>query len=111
MPPQTVIGSLASVTKKKIVKMKVEHSVEYIDWPLTDKRMDLVWDEVEDRRDCIRIHFDPEEQNKRAGARYRRIANVEELKVAFVNYLRENKSEMLECKVEKCRHDRGYKVI
>jgi hypothetical protein len=106
-----VIGSLASVTKKKIVEMMVEHSVKYIDLPLRDKRMELVGDKAEDHRDCIRIHFDPEEQNKQTGARDPRIANGEELKVAFVNYLCDNKPEMLECKVEKCLHDRGYKVI
>jgi transposase len=55
--------------------------------------------------------LDPEEQNKRAGARYPRIANGEELKVAFVSYLRDNKPEMLECKVEKFLHDKGFKVI
>jgi ribosomal protein L30E len=32
-----VIGSLASVSKKKIVEMMVEHSVKYINLPLTDK--------------------------------------------------------------------------
>jgi transposase len=73
--------------------------------------MELVGDKVEDRSDCIWIHFNPKEQNKRAGARDPRIANGEDLKVAFVNYLRGNKPEMLECKVEKFLHDRGYKVI
>jgi transposase len=106
-----VIGSLVSVSKKKIVDMMVEHSVEYIDLPLTGKRMELVGDKVEDRGDCIRIQFDPEEQNKRARARDPRIANGEELKVALVNYLRDNKPEMLECKVEKFLHDKGFKVI
>ncbi len=73
--------------------------------------MELVGDEVEDRGDCIRIQFDPKEQKKQAGARDLRIANGEELKVAFVNYLRDNKPEMLECKVEKFLHDKGFKVI
>ena len=59
-----VIGSLASVSKNKIVDMMLEHSVEYIDLPLTDKRMELVGNEVEDRGGCIRIQFDPEEQKK-----------------------------------------------
>jgi transposase len=106
-----VIGLLASVSKNKIVNMMAGHSVEYIDLPLTDKRMELVEDEVEDRGNCIRIQFDPEEQKKRAGARDPRIANGEELKVAFVNYLRDNKPEMLDCKVEKFLHDKGFKVI
>ena len=102
---------LAYDSKKKIVDVMVEYSVEDSDLHLTDKRMELVGDEVEERGNCIRIQFDPEEQNKRAGARDPRIANGEELKVAFVNYLRDNKPEMLECKVEKFLHDRGYKVI
>jgi transposase len=106
-----VIGSLASVSKKKIVEMMIEQGIEYINLPLTDKRMKLVGDEEEDRGDCIWNGFDWEEQNKRAGARDLRIANGEELKVAFMNYLRDNKPEMLVCKVEKFLHDRGYKVI
>jgi transposase len=67
--------------------------------------------EVEDHGDCIRIQFDPEEQKQRAGARDPRIANGEELKVAFMNYRRDNKPEMLECKVKKFLHDKGFKVI
>jgi hypothetical protein len=73
--------------------------------------MELVGDKVEDRSDCIRIYFDPGEQNKQARARDPRISNGEELKVPFVNYLCVNKPEMLECKVEKFLHDRGCKVI
>ena len=69
-----VTGSLASVSKKKIGYMMVEHGVEHIDLPLTDKQMELDGDEVEDRGDCIGVQFDPEEQKKQAGASEPRIA-------------------------------------
>jgi hypothetical protein len=60
----------------------INHSVDHIDLPLTDKRMELVGDDVGDRgRDCIQICFDPEEQNKQFGARDPRVSNGEEQKV------------------------------
>ena len=53
-----------SLTKKKLIEMMVKHDVEYIDLPITDSRLEHANDEneaIEDRGDCIRIAFDPEE--------------------------------------------------
>jgi len=63
------IGSLASLTKKKLIEMMVKHDVEYIDLPITDSRLEHANDEneaIEDRGDCIRIAFDPEEEQQTA---------------------------------------------
>jgi hypothetical protein len=109
-----VIGSPASLSKKKIVEMMVEHEVETIDLPINEKRMELLDTndyEMEDRGNCIRIPFCPDEQLLRAGVGHPRVANVDELKVAFVEYLRDNKPAMLECAVEKYLQDRGHKVL
>jgi hypothetical protein len=67
-----------------------------INLPMTDKRMELVGDNVEDRGDCIRIHFDPEEQNKRAGARDPRIAYGEALYYFLGQTLKETVSHIRE---------------
>jgi hypothetical protein len=107
-----LIGLLASFSKKKHFELMVEHSAECINLPLTDKQMELVEDDVVDHGNCIQICFYPDEQNKEAGAaRKWRIVNGEKLKMAFIDYLRNNKPEMLECKVEKFLHNKGCKVI
>jgi hypothetical protein len=36
---------------------------------------------------------------------------VQELKIAYVNWLRENKPERLECKVERYLKDRGHRIL
>jgi hypothetical protein len=109
-----VIGSLTSLSKKKIVEMMVEHKVETIDLPINNKRMELLDtddSETEDRGECIWIPFCPDEQLLRAGVGHPRVANVDELMVAFVEYLRDNKPAMLECTVEKYLQDRGHKEL
>ena len=52
-----------------------------------------------------------EEQGQAAGRGKPRVANAQELKVAFVTYLKENKPDKLECKVEKVLQDRGHLVL
>jgi hypothetical protein len=109
-----VIGSLASLTKKKLIEMMVKHDVEYIDLPLTDSRLEHANDEneaIEDRGDCIRIAFDPEEQQQTASKSRPFVGNTHELKVAFVTYLKENRPDLLDCQVEKTLHEHGHKIL
>jgi transposase len=109
-----IIGSLGNLSKKKLLEMMVEYEVEYIDLPLTENRFEYAnddSDEIEDRGDCLRIPFDPEQQKQTAGQSKPLVANTQELKVAFVSYLKENRPDLLECKVEKALNDRGYKVL
>ena len=82
-----VIGSLASLTKKGMVQMMVSHSIEYVDLPFTnDNRydLDLVYDDAQDRGDCIRIDFNTDEQLKRAGVNSPRVRTLNELKLSFI---------------------------
>jgi hypothetical protein len=39
------------------------------------------------------------------------VANTQELKIAFVTYLKENRPDLLECKVEKELREHGHKVL
>jgi transposase len=108
-----VIGSLASLSKKKLIEMMV-NDVDYIDLPLTESRLDYATDDnddIEDRGDCIRIPFDPEEQKQTASQSKPLVANATELKVAFITYLQDNKPDLLECQVEKRLKQGGHKVL
>ena len=64
---QREIGSIASLTKKKLIELMEKYEVEYIDLLLMESRWDYVKEHEEDtdgRGDCIRIPFDPEEQKQ-----------------------------------------------
>ena len=52
-----------------------------------------------------------EQQKKRAGAAHLRIGTLEELKVEFVTYLKEEQPELLECKVKRYLEERGHCVL
>lgn len=64
---QREIGSLANVTKKKLIEMMKEDGVDWIELPLTEPRIKLVDDEedddVQDRGDCIHLTFNANEQS------------------------------------------------
>ena len=59
----------------------------------------------------MKIDFKQEDQLKRAGAGHPTVATLEELKIAFVMYLKVEKPELLECTVEACLEGRGHKVL
>jgi len=94
--------------------MMVKHEVEYLDLPLTDSRLEFAEDEnefIDDRGDCIRIDFGPEEQQQTASKSKPLVGNTHELKVSFVTYLKEHRPDLLECKVEKTLNEHGHKVL
>jgi hypothetical protein len=94
--------------------MMVTHNVEYIDLPLTNSWFDFANDDdktIEDRGDCLRIPFDPEEQKQTASQSKPLVANATELKVTFVSYLQDNRPDLLECQVEKRLKQGGHKVL
>lgn len=109
------IGSLASMSKKKLLEMMQKYNVEYLDLPLSnDERLQLANNEedgVEDRGEFVRVPFFLEEQQQRASATKPRIANLDELKIAFVTYLKENSPEALECIVENVFREKGYDIL
>ena len=75
------------------------HKVEYIDLPVTSASgRDLAEQEgeeshpdIQDRGYCVRIELKSDEQLKRVEVLYPRIAALEELNIAFVTYLKEEK--------------------
>ena len=83
-----MIGSIGSLTKKKLVELMQKYEVEYIDLPLTQARFEYLteheWDEdIDDHGDCIQIAFKPEEQKQMASQTKPLVANVHELKFFF----------------------------
>ena len=79
------IGSLASLKKGELVSMMEEMDIDHIDLPYTQERMDLVNsnddEDVMDAGGWIRITFDVDEQQQKAGrgARRARIGTTDEL--------------------------------
>ena len=113
------IGSLASQSKKKIIDDMHKYGVDYIDLPLTNEdRMNLLdleddpnHPDVQDRGNCVRISFKKSEQSERSSKSCPRIASLQELKLSYVTWLKENKPELLACKIEKYLSDRGHIVL
>lgn len=100
------IGSIASLSKKKLIELMEKHEVEYIDLPLTEARWDYLNEhqedqDLEDHGDCIQIAFELEEQKQMASQSKPLVGNLQELKVALLTYLKERRPELLECQVEK----------
>ena len=52
-----------------------------------------------------------EEQKQMASQSKPLVANVQELKVALLTYLKEQRPELLECQVEKALREHGHKVL
>ena len=98
------IGSLANLSKKKTVELMEEYGVDTIDLPLvTAEREELCKSGMEgitNMGECVRVKFDADKQKMVARKSIPSIANLEELKVSFVTWLKENKPEALNCKVE-----------
>ena len=112
------IASLASQSKKNVDDME-KYGVDYIDLPLTNderfKLLDLEDDpahpDVQDRGKCVRIVFEKSEQTERSSKSCPGIASLQELKISYVTWLKENKPELLACKIEKYLCDRGHIVL
>ena len=113
------IGSLASLTKCEVVQLMVKHGVDYVDLPMTSSsRIELASEEddledlgVEDLEDRLRIKFDPVHQVQRACLKKPTVGSLEELKISLITYLKTNKPELLECRVETMLGERGHQVL
>ena len=107
------IGTLSSLKKSELVTLMIQHSVEYIDVPLTARRMEALEDDtvdgVTDLGDGYRIEFDAETFQQRSSSPF--VPTLIELQLGFAAYLRDNQPEALECLVERCLKDEGYDVI
>lgn len=113
------IGSLSGLSKAKILELMVKYDVEYLDLSISnDERRKLAEKEghvdhqdVQDRGDCVRIEFINDEQSKRASLSNPRVGTLEELKIAFVTYLKSEKRTALACKVERYLEDEEHGIL
>jgi len=106
-----VIGSLAKQTKGQMVDLLMEHKVEYLDLPWTDKRFQAT-EETEDNRGAYcRIKFDETAWRARASPSKPFTPTVAEMKEAAVRYFQERLPELLECKVEQFMKGRGHSIL
>jgi hypothetical protein len=113
------IGSLASLSKSDLVKLMEDYQINYVDLPIkTNSRIELASQEselddlgIKDLGDRIRVQFDPAHQMMRAGLKKPTVGSLEELKISFITYLKLNKPEALECKVEAMLRGRGHEVL
>ena len=66
---------------------------------------------MEDCGDCICISFIPNEQIGRSSKSKPHIATLNELKLSFVKWIKENDPSLLACKVEAYLHDLGHEIL
>ena len=107
----------AEVTKKELLKMMCDNDVEEIKLPWTDARWELFNRQgeddagLEDRGKFVGLNFDAEEQKGRAGVSKPRIGNVQDLKVAYLKWLKENRPEKLLCQFETKMKEEGFRIL
>jgi hypothetical protein len=84
--------------------MMEKYEVNTVDLPATSSQFDLCkeYEEsaVEDSGEIVWIQFDFQEQEQRSGANKSRVGTLEELKISFITWLKEDKPEALDCQLE-----------
>lgn len=109
------IGSLSGLKKIELVDLMEKWECNEIELPLTDERLKaLEEDDVDGVTDydshCV-IEFNKTDFKKRKTTRTPFIPTVDELQLGFAKWLKENKPEALECKVERLLKERGYDIL
>jgi hypothetical protein len=110
------IGALGSMTKNELVAVCEKYDVEYIDVPLNDVRLreldksDTI-DGVTDMGDYCRVEFHPDTFKQRAGSNKPFLPSVAEMKTGVVEYFKEHKPELLDCKFERFMQERGHIIL
>ena len=110
------LGSLSNFTKNEILELCIQHNVEYIDIPMTEIRHnflevnEVVSVDVTDDNDC-RVPFEYEKMKGRSSSSTPFVPSLDELKFGVLQYIRCNKPELLECKVEKLLMERGHSIL
>ena len=112
------IGALGGLTKPKLTALMVKHGCTYLDIPESDKRNEMFADdEVKGvshlpNKEVYRLAFNKAKFEKRAGtAAAPFVPSTTELQLGFVNWLKENKPELLECKFEKEMKAKGHNIL
>ena len=112
------VGSLQNLSKKKLLEMMEADQVDRIELPMTEARLNLIEEagdeEKTDLHDCgeyLELNFSVEEQAVTASKKKPRVGKGDELKRAYVKWLKANKPEKLACKVERLLEQRGHKIL
>jgi hypothetical protein len=115
------IRSLSSLTKREMADLLNEHIVEHLDLPWNDERW-KIWqqhepDYISDCEGVCRVRlqqrpeFTAEDIGKTAPKSRPFIPNTDELKVAFVTYLKLYKPDVLDCQVENLLREKGHCIL
>ena len=78
---------------------------------VTQQQTNLEDDDIQECSDVMSISFNKKEQLERSDLNKPRLALLEELKVAFVAYLKECRPDALDCQVENYLISRGHKIL
>lgn len=116
------IGNLGGKSKKDLVDLCIKHDIQYIDLPHNKARLAAVSDVdvdcdllegVEYYDDYCRVAFDDVLFAERGGNNGKPfIPTTEELRLGIMNYIKDKKPELLECKVENHLKENGdHKVL
>jgi hypothetical protein len=109
------IGSLASLSKSKLINMMTTEGCNFIDVPSSDLRYSTInWGDVDgvtNKGGFFRVEFEKEAFQQQAAKNRLFIPNLDELKLGFAQWLCDNKPEALECKVERLLRQSGHEVL
>jgi transposase/ribosomal protein L30E len=109
------IGSLASLSKSKLLDMMETHGCDYVDIPVSDRRFDALdlgdVSGVTDMGGYFRVEFQKEDFEQRASKNKPFLPNLDELRLGFAEWLRDNKPEARECLVERLLRESGHDVL
>lgn len=115
-----VVGSLNSLSKKKLIDLAREHDCWYIEVPATPLRLaaieeddDNEYDYVEENGDFFVVDISKQwDMIAKPKARSRPFCpSKQEMQIGLVNWMKEQKPELLECKVEAYLKSRGHEVL
>jgi hypothetical protein len=85
------IGSLGAMNKLELIKLCVDHDVDYLDLPVNINRMKLMGkdnEDIQDRGDVVRVTFNETEMKQRATINNPFVPSVEELMLLLLYFCR-----------------------
>lgn len=109
------IGSLGSLPKSKIVDLMEKWDCDHIKMAMTETRADALAEKdvegVSDLQNECAVEFDPDLFRQTASKKKPFIPNCDELKIGFVQWLRDNKPEALQCKIENLLKKHNHEIL
>jgi transposase len=110
------IGSFGNSTKDELVDTCKKYDVDYIDVPVTNRRIAAMNATNNDNvmmvdDDMIRVTFDDEMFREKSSKSNPLIPTLEELKIGIILYFQKHNPSLLECKVTKLMSDHGHSIL